>query len=219
MAWWWALLGDGDGLVGTAWWGRLGGDGLVGTAWWGRLDGDDLVGTAWWWGRNYNILSLKSINMILALWDIFILKILSKCLKIFSFWKSCQNVLRYFRLKILSRFKWKEKLKKFFFFYHWRDSNLRLKLKLHYFITLLSSDEIYILQIYLHIYIYKVTCTIMWSVTWSRKFHFKYDLAMMFNTKLSCCFKIFLFEDRSEIVFKIKYLNLKCFSLTTSSFF
>ncbi len=31
--------------------------------------------------------------------------------------------------------------------------------------------------------------------------------------------KIFFFEDRSEIVFKVNYLNLKCFSLNKSSLF
>ncbi len=40
MAWWWALLDDGDGLVGTAWW-------------WGRLDDENglVMRTAWWWRR------------------------------------------------------------------------------------------------------------------------------------------------------------------------
>jgi hypothetical protein len=54
MTWWWALLGDENGLVETAWWGRLDEDVLIGTAWWwGRLGDEDglMVRTAWWWER------------------------------------------------------------------------------------------------------------------------------------------------------------------------
>jgi hypothetical protein len=69
-AWWLALLdgeddlvmGDGDGLMGTAWWGRLDGDGLMRTAWWGRLDEDGLMGTAWWW----RYVAVKSFYLILS---------------------------------------------------------------------------------------------------------------------------------------------------------
>jgi hypothetical protein len=93
-AWWWALLGDDDGLVvATAWWGRLDGDGLMRTAWWGRLDGDGLMGTAWWWGRLASEMMMGTIYLSTLNWadkEFFLIFLYIASLK--QAWQNSSNI-------------------------------------------------------------------------------------------------------------------------------
>ncbi len=75
MTWWWALLGDEDGLLRTAWWERLDENDLMmrTTSWWGRLDDENdlMMRTTWWWERladENDLLLMRTIYLSTLNW-------------------------------------------------------------------------------------------------------------------------------------------------------